>query len=215
MSILKTTVLFGSVFAITACIGLHLNTENVKADTVVTTQQGVVLKSTSISTSKTIKVPQKEVQTPITTTSKTTTSKTSNVSNSRGFSGGSPVASGGSSGVVNKAFEFLGRPYVYGASGPKAFDCSGFTAYVYNSFGVKLPHYTVTQSQMGQAVSRGNLRAGDLIFFNTSGYISHVGIYIEGDQFIHASSGSHKITVSILSEGYYSQRYVGARRILN
>lgn len=207
MSLLKTAALSGIVFVITICIGLHLNIENVKADAVATTQQGVVLKSTSITTSKTIKVPQKEVQTSITTSS--------NISSSRGFSGGSPVAAGSSSSVVSKAFEFLGRPYVYGASGPKAFDCSGFTAYVFSSFGVSLPHYTVSQSQMGQAVSRGNLRAGDLIFFNTSGYISHVGIYIGGDQFIHASSGSSKIIVSILSEGYYNQRYVGARRMLN
>ncbi len=105
----------------------------------------------------------------------------------------------------------MGRPYVYGASGPKAFDCSGFTAYVYSNFGVSLPHYTVSQMQVGQGVDKGNLQQGDLVFFNTAGYVSHVGIYIGGGQFIHASSGSGKITVSSLSDSYYESRYVGAR----
>lgn len=68
---------------------------------------------------------------------------------------------------------------------------------------------------MGKSVSRSNLRAGDLIFFNTDGPISHVGIYIGGGEFIHASSGSGRITISDLSQSYYSSRYAGARRYLN
>lgn len=68
---------------------------------------------------------------------------------------------------------------------------------------------------MGQAVSKENLLPGDLVFFNTYGDISHVGIYIGGGQFIHASSGSGKVTISQLSGSYYTSRYAGARRILN
>lgn len=205
MSITRTKVMSAVVFIFTLCIGLHFNTSTVKADAQPNTQQGVVLKSTNLVTNKTIKVPPKQ---PVTVAS------TSSNSYSRGFNGGSTIASGSTSSLVNKAFEFMGRPYVYGASGPKAFDCSGFTAYVYAAFDVGLPHYTVSQAQMGQAVSRANLQSGDLVFFNTAGYISHVGIYIGGGQFIHASSGSGKVTVSELDSSYYSTRYVGARRIL-
>jgi Cell wall-associated hydrolases (invasion-associated proteins) len=198
-------------FAFTLCIGLHYNVESVKADAVVATQEGIVLKSADLKVDKTITVPKKVVTT---TSAKATNNTDSSQSLSRGFSGGSTVASGSTSSIVNKAFEFMGAPYVFGASGPRAFDCSGFTAYVYGCFGVSLPHYTVSQSQMGQAVSQANLQPGDLVFFNTAGYISHVGIYIGGGQFIHASSGSHQITVSDLSGSYYATRYVGARRIL-
>lgn len=204
--VLKVAVLAFSVF-----VGFQVKTYVVKADTVTTTQQGVSLKSTNLVTNKTVKVPVKAQ--PVNTS--TTSSSSSSANYSRGSSGGSTIASGSTSSLVNKAFEFLGRPYVYGASGPRAFDCSGFTAYVYQAFGVSLPHYTVSQSQMGMAVSKNNLKAGDLVFFNTAGYISHVGIYIGGGQFIHASSGSGKITVSDIGEGYYLSRYVCARRILN
>jgi peptidoglycan DL-endopeptidase CwlO len=205
MNSLKTKLMSACVFIFTLCIGLHFNSYTAKADAVANTQQGVVLKTTNLVINKTVKVPVKE--TPRVSTS-------SGGSYSRGFSGGSTIGSGSASSIVNKAFEFLGRPYVYGASGPKAFDCSGFTMYVYSAYGISLPHYTVSQSQMGLAVSKANLEAGDLVFFNTEGFISHVGIYIGGGQFIHASSGSKKITVSDLDSSYYSTRYVGARRLV-
>ena len=211
MNISSTKVLTAAVFTLTLCIGLHLNTYKVKADTQTATQ-GIVLKSASLVTNKTVKVPAKE--TPVAKSSNKSSSSQSNGSSSRGFSGGTAVASGSANNVVSKAFQFLGRPYVYGASGPSAFDCSGFTAYVYGALGVSLPHYTVSQSQMGQGVSRDSLQPGDLIFFNTAGFISHVGIYIGGGQFIHASSGSHQVTVSELASDYYASRFVCARRLL-
>lgn len=206
MNLLKAKLMPIAVSIFVLCIGVYFNSYTVKADAVTSTQQGVALKSTTLSVSKTVVVPVKE--TP-------RVSSSSSGSYSRGFSGGSTIASGSASSIVNKAFEFLGKPYVYGASGPKAFDCSGFTMYVYGAYGVSLPHYTVSQSKMGQAVSRDSLQAGDLLFFNTEGFISHVGIYIGGGQFIHASSGSKKVTVSDLGSGYYNTRYVGARRLLN
>jgi cell wall-associated NlpC family hydrolase len=203
MKNLRTKVLSTALFVFALCIGLHLQGYEAKADTVAGEEEAIVLTSTSVSTNKTIKIPEKEVATP--------TKKTY----SRGFSGGSVIASGSTSKLIQYAFNFLGRPYVYGAEGPKAFDCSGFSSYVYNEFGVDLPRTAAEQSGVGAAVSKSNLEAGDLLFFNTAGYISHVGIYIGDGQFIHASSGSRCVTVSELSSSYYARTYRGARRILN
>ncbi|MCY6370755.1 C40 family peptidase [Clostridium ganghwense] len=116
--------------------------------------------------------------------------------------------------VVEYSYKFLGRPYVWAASGPSSFDCSGFTSYVYRKFGYSLPHYTGYQVQMGKSVSKSKLKTGDLVFFNTSGSNSHVGIYIGNGNFIHASSGKRKVIVSDLSQSYYKSRYSAARRII-
>ena len=72
----------------------------------------------------------------------------------------------GSGNVVQAAYRNLGARYVYGASRPGAFDCSGFTMYVMRQFGVSLPHSSSAQSRMGRSVSRSNLQAGDLVFFS-------------------------------------------------
>ena len=189
------------LFLFALCIGLQVNVVKAKADAQVGSQQGVVLKSTSLSTDKVIVAPKKEV-----TKVNVATSGSSSVS--RGSNSSS------SSAILSKAFQYLGKPYVWGAAGPKAFDCSGFTLYVYNSFGVSLPHSAASQAGMGQTVSKSNLQPGDLIFFNTTGGISHVGMYIGSGQFIHASSGSSKVTVSELGSSYYSSRFVTAKRIL-
>ena len=117
--------------------------------------------------------------------------------------------------VVNYAYKFLGKPYVYGATGPNAFDCSGLTQYVYNKFGVDISRTTYTQVGEGTKVNRSDLKAGDLVFFNTEGSISHVGIYIGDGEFIHAPRTGKPVMVSSLSDGYYSERYATARRIFN
>ncbi|WMJ81032.1 C40 family peptidase [Clostridium sp. MB40-C1] len=116
--------------------------------------------------------------------------------------------------LVEYSYKFIGKPYVWAAAGPMSFDCSGFTLYVYNKFGYSLPHYTGYQVEMGNSVSKQNLKTGDLIFFNTTGLNSHVGIYIGGGRFIHASSGKGSITISELDKPYYRQRYSTARRII-
>ena len=112
--------------------------------------------------------------------------------------------------IVAYAKQFLGRKYVYGGSGPNTFDCSGFTMYVYKHFGYSMGHSAVTQAGLGKYVSKGNLQPGDLVIFNDSANrsIGHVGIYVGGGQFIHASSGSGKIIISSLSGSYYNTRYV-------
>ncbi len=119
--------------------------------------------------------------------------------------------------IVAEAKKYLGRPYVWAAEGPNSFDCSGFTMYVMNIFGIKLPHQSGMQYNYGFKVSKDNLIPGDLVFFSskkTSG-VAHVGIYVGDGNFIHASSGSAKsVTISSLSQNYYTQHYLGARRLL-
>ncbi|MCD8049588.1 MAG: SH3 domain-containing protein [Clostridia bacterium] len=119
--------------------------------------------------------------------------------------------------IIAYAKQYIGTPYVYGASGPDSFDCSGFTMYVMSANGISLPHQSASQAEMGLEVAMDELVAGDLVFFNTTSTegVGHVGIYIGNGQFIHASSGSaHAVTISSLSEDYYSAHYIGARRVI-
>lgn len=119
--------------------------------------------------------------------------------------------------IIAYAEQFIDCPYVWGGSGPKSFDCSGYTQYVMKQFGYSLIHGATSQSKSGVAVSRDELLPGDLVFFHTfdsSYYITHVGIYAGNDQFLHASS-SKGITYTSLSSAYYSKAYVCARRIIN
>ncbi|CAH2214272.1 C40 family peptidase [Tepidibacter aestuarii] len=128
----------------------------------------------------------------------------------------------GSSDKLTKLYEVaqskLGSKYVWASSGPNTFDCSGFTMYVYkNGAGIDLPHSSKAQSSVGTAVSKDQLRLGDLVFFDTSrnSSIGHVGMYIGNGNFIHASSAKANVMISSLSEGYYQKTYVTARRVIN
>lgn len=116
--------------------------------------------------------------------------------------------------IVSLAKRYLGARYVYGASGPNSFDCSGFTMYVYGSFGISLPHSASGQSAYGMTISKQDLKPGDLVYFATGGgrKISHVGIYTGDGCFIHASL--HGVVMSSLNENYYYTRYVSTKRIL-
>jgi cell wall-associated NlpC family hydrolase len=112
-------------------------------------------------------------------------------------------------GVVGIAMQYLGVPYVYGGASPSGFDCSGLVMYVFGQIGVSLPHNAAAQYGYGMPVSRDQLQAGDLVFFNGLG---HVGIYIGGGQFIHAPHTGDVVKISSLN-GWYSSTYVGARRL--
>lgn len=117
--------------------------------------------------------------------------------------------------IIDYAKLFLGVPYVYGADGPNAFDCSGFTKYVFAHFGYTLNRSAASQLSNGTAVSFSELQPGDLVFFryNTTKAASHVGIYIGGGQFIHASTNDYEVEIRALS-GHYANTYIAGRRIL-
>lgn len=99
--------------------------------------------------------------------------------------------------LVEYAKQFVGNPYVWGGTSlTKGADCSGFVLSVYKKFGVKLPHYTVSQSKLGTKIKTSELQPGDLIFYSKNGTINHVAIYIGGGQVIHASSPKTGIKIS-------------------
>lgn len=118
-----------------------------------------------------------------------------------------------SSSVVDYAKKFLGKKYVLGGNGPNVFDCSGFVKYVYSNFSVNLSRTTYTQVKEGVAVSRENLRSGDLVFFGKGSNVHHVGIYISNGNFIHASSPGDVVKISNINSGYYNDNYHSARRV--
>lgn len=108
----------------------------------------------------------------------------------------------------------LGKPYVWGNEGPNSFDCSGLVQYIYkNALGKDLPRVSYDQSKVGQAVSREDLQVGDLVFFDTmnKGRVSHVGIYIGNNEFIHAANSKKGVIKSTLT-GYYDKKFINARR---
>ncbi len=191
-----------SALIVCGCFATQISTKEAAADAVIKSQQGVVVKTASFATNNVIKVPKKV---------ETTTKKVTSNSASRGATGIGTTSK--NAGVVPYALNFVGCAYVWGAEGPRAFDCSGFTKYIYKQFGVSLPHYSGSQFGEGRAVSRSELSAGDLVFFNTEGSISHVGIYIGGGKFVHAANSRTGVIVSSLSEGYYYNRFAGARRV--
>jgi len=113
-------------------------------------------------------------------------------------------------GVVGIAMQYLGIPYRYGGESPSTgFDCSGFTMYVFSRVGVSIPRTVSTQYGVGVPVSRSELQAGDLVFFNGLG---HVGIYIGGNQFIHSPHTGDVVKISSIT-GWYEDTWYGARRL--
>jgi cell wall-associated NlpC family hydrolase len=117
--------------------------------------------------------------------------------------------------LVDFAKSYMNVPYVWGGTTPKGFDCSGFTKYVMNGYGVDIRRVSQDQAKDGIYVPKDHLSVGDLVFFDTKGDgISHVGIYIGNEEFIHASSAAKKVTISSLKEGHYADTYVTGRRVL-
>ena len=115
------------------------------------------------------------------------------------------ASSGSASEVVDLAMQYLGYPYCYGGSSPSGFGCS-------------LNRTASAQMSNGTSVSMSELQPGDLVFFLKSGSgasrASHVGIYIGGGQFIHASTSSTGVIISDMDSAYYTTGFVGGRRIL-
>lgn len=123
--------------------------------------------------------------------------------------------------LLSEARTHLGKRYSRGSKGPKTFDCSGFSSYVYRQFGYNLSPSSRDQYNQGESVKRTELRKGDLVFFkgrSTSGGVGHVGIVVDADEkgnftFIHAATSSG-IVISSCNEPYYAKRYIGSKRII-
>ena len=128
-----------------------------------------------------------------------------------GTQGMPEAARGASSDLISIARRFLGTPYCYGASGTASFDCSGYVRYVYARYGISLPRVASDQARAGKRVS--SPAPGDLVFFSDrrDGYITHVGIYIGNNSFIHASFQG--VTITSLDDPWYKEHYVMACRV--
>ena len=115
----------------------------------------------------------------------------------------------------NTAASMLGKPYRYGGSNPKGFDCSGLVYYSYARAGVRVPRTTVSQQKATRPVSLDDLRKGDLLFFDERGkHASHVAIYLGNGLFVHAPSSGQRVREDRLSDPYWKKSFASARRFL-
>jgi len=121
--------------------------------------------------------------------------------------------------IEQNAKSFLGTPYVWAATGPSKFDCSGFTQWVYRDVGINIPRVSRDQARVGSYISYNNLQKGDMVFFDTkkrrSGRVTHVGIYLGNGNFIHASSSAKKVVVyNFNDKTFYKKRFLWGRRVI-
>jgi len=121
--------------------------------------------------------------------------------------------------VEEYAKEKLGQKYVWGATGPNKFDCSGFTQWVYREAGINIPRVSRDQARVGEFITYDNLKRGDMVFFDTkkkrTGRVSHVGIYLGNNNFIHASSAGKSVVIYNFNEKtFYKKRFLWGRRVL-
>lgn len=120
------------------------------------------------------------------------------------------------SNLKKSAYSFLGARYRFGGNSRNALDCSSFTQQVFREQNVSLPRTAREQFYVGNEVVRGDLKKGDLVFFQTyASFPSHVGIYLGNRKMIHASSREHRVVISSMDTPYYLSRYLGARRMSN
>lgn len=112
------------------------------------------------------------------------------------------------------ASKYIGVPYVYGGTTASGLDCSGFTQIVFKQLGQNLNRTAAAQYKQGTPVAKADLQEGDLVFFNTAGGVSHVGISLGGSKFIHAGA-STGVTTASLNSSYWAKRYIGAKRVAN
>jgi len=126
-----------------------------------------------------------------------------------------PVASlGDGFTIAGAAMRLQGLPYHLGGTDPRGFDCSGFVQYVFGLYGIALPRVVRDQFRVGRKVSLDDVVPGDLVFFVTQGdEVSHVGIVIGGDRFVHAPNSRGVVRIDSLVSGYWGDRVAGARRM--
>jgi cell wall-associated NlpC family hydrolase len=135
------------------------------------------------------------------------------VSRLRRFAGGIVSRSSAiAASLTRSAMRFIGTPYVFGGTRASGFDCSGYVQHVYAMLGIHLPRTADAQFDAGRHIA-ASMKPGDLVFFHTyAPGVSHVGIYLGNNRFIHSSS-SHGVAISSLHSVYWAPRYVGAKRV--
>lgn len=115
--------------------------------------------------------------------------------------------------LVSFMENWYGTPYQFGGDNSKGIDCSAFTCVMMDTvYGIKLPRTAKSQYNSSTKIKRDDLREGDLVFFNTTGGISHVGVYLANNKFIHAGA-SGGVMISDLDDAYFKKRYIGAARV--
>lgn len=125
---------------------------------------------------------------------------------------GEPVESMTNKKLIAFLEDWYGTPYKYGGDAKTGIDCSAFTCKLMDSvYNLSLPRTAKSQYNGNTKIKRESLKQGDLVFFNTTGGISHVGIYLANNKFVHASA-SNGVMISDLDDAYFKRRYIGAAR---
>lgn len=116
--------------------------------------------------------------------------------------------------AADHALRMVGKPYRYGGNTPAGFDCSGLVQYSYKQAGLRAPRSTTGLRYQSRPISPKDLRRGDLLFFNQEGKkLSHVGIYVGQNRFVHAPSRGKSVYVANLSDNYWAKHFAEARRL--
>lgn len=117
--------------------------------------------------------------------------------------------------LLKRALALLGTPYRWGGTATNGFDCSGLVGYVFKTaLGIELPRVSRDMANSGERIDRSALTAGDIVFFKVHGKrVDHVGIYVGNGQFLHAPSTGKDVMVSRLDQGYWSGKFMEARRV--
>ena len=117
--------------------------------------------------------------------------------------------------LIMNAMSLIGLSYRFGGNSPtQGLDCSGFMQYIFKrSMGITLPRTSAEMATVGQQVDRANLKPGDMVFFGSGGRVSHVGMYIGNDRFIHAPRTGRDIEITSMNGTYWENRYITARRV--
>jgi cell wall-associated NlpC family hydrolase len=116
--------------------------------------------------------------------------------------------------IARAAQALIGSPYRYGGAGPDAFDCSGLVSYVHRQLGYATPRTAAQQYAQAAPVPRADLQPGDLVFFRLNGgAVSHVGVYMGNDRFVHAPQSGDRVREADLDEEFFRDRYAGAGRL--
>jgi cell wall-associated NlpC family hydrolase len=117
--------------------------------------------------------------------------------------------------LLKRALALLGTPYRWGGTATNGFDCSGLVGYVFKTaLGIELPRVSRDMANTGQRIDRSALTAGDIVLFRVHGKrVDHVGIYVGNGQFLHAPSTGKDVMVSRLDQGYWSGKFMEARRV--